>query len=147
LEIEVTLKSRLFAFMPAIDIRARTASHSHPDTCNERYRARCTGGRTVLGHVGSRHVAMFRWARAGSLSGQEPTSDQGAQSSANDPEPTCAESISPRRSGALVVRRCARLQGDFYQMNRRVLPLRGPREVWACLGEHSFHERPDWSGD
>jgi len=37
LEIEVTLKSRLFVFIPAIDIHARTESDSHPDTCNERF--------------------------------------------------------------------------------------------------------------
>jgi hypothetical protein len=37
LEIEVTLKSRLFAFIPAINIHARKASHSHPDSCKERF--------------------------------------------------------------------------------------------------------------
>src|SRR5262249_45311692 len=48
LEIEFTLKSRLFAFIPAINIHARKASHSHPDSCKERFRAGYTGARTML---------------------------------------------------------------------------------------------------
>src|SRR5215831_15064704 len=48
LEIEVTLKSRSFAFIPAINIHARKASHSHPDSCKERFRAGYTGARTML---------------------------------------------------------------------------------------------------
>src|SRR5215469_3502881 len=47
LEIEVTLKSRLFAFTPAINIRAREMSHSHPDS-NECLRTRYAGARTIL---------------------------------------------------------------------------------------------------
>jgi hypothetical protein len=48
LEIEVTLKSRLFAFIKAINIHVRRASHSYPHTCKERFRARYTAARTML---------------------------------------------------------------------------------------------------
>src|SRR5215510_302879 len=43
LEIEVTLKSRLSAFIPAINIHVSKASHVHLDSCKERFQACCTG--------------------------------------------------------------------------------------------------------
>src|SRR5215475_4385519 len=74
LEIEVTLKSRLFAFIPAINIHARKASHSHPDSCKERFRAGYTGARTMLAmSAHGPRSRTARWTTRCRLSGEDAT--------------------------------------------------------------------------